>query len=89
MIIEYGWLHAFLISRGETTELKGFMRFLGAVASEFSNRIVCYTRTAINYDYFIALTLEESSGALGTLGLGLKQLSPASASNNTTYKKHG
>ena len=26
-IIEYGWLHAFLISRGKTTESKGFMRF--------------------------------------------------------------
>ena len=26
--------------------------------------MVCCTRTAINYGYFIALTLEESSGAL-------------------------
>ena len=47
-----------------TTELKGFMRFLGAVARQFSIGMVCYTRTVINYDYFIALTLEESSGAL-------------------------
>ena len=79
---KYGWLHAFLI-RGKTTELKGFMRFLGAVARQFSIGMVCYTGIAINYGYFIALTLEESSGALGTLGIGLKQLSPASASNNT------
>ena len=48
----------------ETTELKGFMRFLGAVARQFSIGMVYYTRTAINYGYFIALTLEESSGAL-------------------------
>ena len=40
------------------------MRFLGAVARQFSIRMVCYTRTAINYGYFIALILEESSGAL-------------------------
>ena len=39
------------------------MRFLGAVARQFSIGMVCYTRTAISYDYFIA-TLEESSGAL-------------------------
>ena len=63
MIIEYGWLHAFLISRG-TTELKEIMRFLDAVARQFSMGMVCYTRTAINYTYFIALTLEESSGEL-------------------------
>ena len=49
---------------GEATELKGFMRFLDAVARQFSIGMVCYTRTAINYGYFIALTLEESSGAL-------------------------
>ena len=67
MIIEYGWLHAFLISKwgpGEATELKGFMRYLGAVARQFSIGMVCYTRTTINYGYFIALILEESSGAL-------------------------
>ena len=64
MIIEYGWLHAFLISKGGTTELKGFMRFLGAVARQFSIGMVCYTRTTINFGYFIALILEESSGAL-------------------------
>ena len=40
------------------------MRFLGAVARQFSIGMVCYTRTAINYCYFIAFTLEESSGAL-------------------------
>ena len=34
---------------GGTTELKGFMRFLGAVARQFSIGIVCYTRTEINY----------------------------------------
>ena len=88
-VIEYGWLHAFLISRGKkTTELKGFMWFLGGHARQFSIGMVCYTRTAINYGYFIALTLEESSGALGTLDLGLKQLSPASASKNM-YINHG
>ena len=63
-IIEYGWPHAFLISRGKTTELKGFMRFLGAVARQFSIGMVCYTRTAINYGFFIAFTLNESSEAL-------------------------
>ena len=83
MTIEYGWLHALLISRGKTTELKGFMQFLGAAARQFSIGMVCYTRTAINYGYFIVLTLEKSSGTLRTLGLGLKQLSPASASYNT------
>ena len=60
------------------------MRFLGAVARQFSIGTMCYTRTAINYGYFIAFTLEESSGALSTLGLGLKQLSPASASNDSS-----
>ena len=63
--------------------MKGVYAFLGAVARQFSRGMVCYTRTAINYAYFIALTLEESSGALLTLGFGLKQLSSASASNNT------
>ena len=43
---------------GGTTELKGFMRFIGAVARQFSIGMMCYTRTAINYGYFIALTLE-------------------------------
>ena len=33
MIIEYGWLHAFLISRGENNRIKGVVRFLGAVAT--------------------------------------------------------
>ena len=64
MIIEYGWLHAFLISKWGATELKGFMRYLGAVARQFSIGMVCFTRTTINYGYFIALILEESSGAL-------------------------
>ena len=54
------------------------MQFLGAVARQFSIEMVCYTRAAINYGYFIAFTLEESSGEFG-----LKQLSVASASNNT------
>ena len=49
---------------GETTELKGFMRFLGAVARQLSIGMVCYTRTAINYGFFIEFTLEQSSGAL-------------------------
>ena len=41
-----------------TTEFKGFMRFLRAVARQFSSGMVCHTRTAINYGYFIALTLQ-------------------------------
>ena len=40
------------------------MLVLGAVARQFSIGMVCYTRTAINYGYFIAYTFEESSGAL-------------------------
>ena len=56
------------------------MRILGAVARQYSIGMVCYTRTAINYGYFIALTLD--------LCLGLKQLSPASASNNTVPEDH-
>ena len=40
------------------------MRFLGAVVRQFSIVIVCCTRTATNYGYFIAFTLDESSGAL-------------------------
>ena len=40
------------------------MRVLGAVARQFTIEMVCYARTAINYGYFIALTLEESSEAL-------------------------
>ena len=39
----------------ETKELKGFVRFLGAVVSQFSMGMVCCTRTAINYGYFIAI----------------------------------
>ena len=50
--------------QGTTTELKGFLRFLGAVARQFSIGMVCFTRTAINYGNCIAFTLEESSGAL-------------------------
>ena len=63
LIVEYGWLHAFLIrgggggGGGATTEFKGFMRFLGSVARQFSIGMVCYTRIAINYGYFIAITL--------------------------------
>ena len=49
---------------GGATELKGFMRYLGAVVRQFSIGMVCYTRTTINFGYFIALILEESSGAL-------------------------
>ena len=65
MIIEYGWLHTFLISRGGGGDnRKGFMQFLDVVARQFSIGMVCYTRTAINYGYFIALTLKESAGAL-------------------------
>ena len=40
------------------------MRYLGAVERQFSIGMVCYTRTTINFGYFIALILEESSGAL-------------------------
>ena len=40
---------------GGAKELKGFVRFLGAVASQFSMGMVCCTRTAINYGYFIAI----------------------------------
>ena len=39
----------------KTKELKGFMRFLGAIVSQFSMGMVCCTRTAINYGYFIAI----------------------------------
>ena len=39
------------------------MRFLGAVARQFSIGMMCYTRTAINNGYFIPLILEKSSGA--------------------------
>ena len=69
LIIGYGgWLHAFLISRvgggrGDS-RMKGVYAVLGAVERQFSIGMVFYTRTAINYGYFIALTLEESSGAL-------------------------
>ena len=42
----------FLYAGGKTTELKGFMWFLGAVARQFSIGMVCYTRTAINYVFF-------------------------------------
>ena len=35
-------------------ELKGFVRVLGAVVNQFSMGMVCCTRTAINYGYFIA-----------------------------------
>ena len=40
---------------GGTNELKVFVRFLGAVVSQFSMGMVCCTRTAINYGYFIAI----------------------------------
>ena len=39
---------------GEKIELKGFVRVLGAVVNQFSMGMVCCTRTAINYGYFIA-----------------------------------
>ena len=40
---------------GGTNELKVFVRFLGAVVNQFSMGMVCCTRTAINYGYFIAI----------------------------------
>ena len=40
---------------GGTNELKVFVRFLCAVVSQFSMGMVCCTRTAINYGYFIAI----------------------------------
>ena len=51
---------------GGNNRIKGFYKcgFFGAVARQFSTGMVCYTRTAIYYGYFIALKLEESSGAL-------------------------
>ena len=61
----------------ENKELKGFVRFLGAVVSQFSMRMVCCTRTAINYGYFIAIR------RVFRERLRLKQLSPASANVNT------
>ena len=39
---------------GEKKELKGIVRVLGAVVNQFSMGMVCRTRTAINYGYFIA-----------------------------------
>ena len=39
----------------KTKELKGFVRILGAVVSQISMGMVCCTRTAINYSYFIAI----------------------------------
>ena len=39
------------------------MRFLGAVVSQFSIGMVCCTKTAINFGYFIALKLEEPLGS--------------------------
>ena len=39
---------------GGDKKLKGFVRVLGAVVNQFSMGIVCCTRTAINYGYFIA-----------------------------------
>ena len=39
----------------KTKELKGFVRVLGAVVSQFSMGMMCCTRTAINYGYFIAV----------------------------------
>ena len=47
----------------KTKELKGFVRVLGAVVNQFSMGMVCCTRTAINYGYFIA-TRSGLSGAL-------------------------
>ena len=38
----------------ERKELKGSVRVLGAVVNQFSMGMVCCTRTAINYGYFIA-----------------------------------
>ena len=50
--------------QGENNRIKGVYAVLGAVARQLSIGMVCYTRTAINCGYFIAFTLEESSGAL-------------------------
>ena len=50
----------------KTKELKGFVRVLGAVVSQFSMGMMCRTRTAINYGYFIAVrrVFRESFGSL-------------------------
>ena len=40
---------------GGAKELKRLVRFLGAVVSQFSMGMVCCTRIAINYGYFIAI----------------------------------
>ena len=53
--------------QGENNRTKGVyavFRCGNWVARQFSIGMVCYTRTAIDYGYFIAFTLEESSGAL-------------------------
>ena len=47
---------------GEKKELKGFVRVLGAVVNQFSMGMVCCTRTAINYVYFIATRRGSASG---------------------------
>ena len=49
----------------KTKELKGFVRVLGAVVSQFTMGMVCCTRTAINYGYFIAIrrVFRESFGS--------------------------
>ena len=59
------------------------MRFSGAVVSQFSMGMECYTRTAINYGFFIAIRRVFWEPFELTLGLRLKQLSPASANVNT------
>ena len=49
----------------KTKELKGFVRVLGAVVSQFSMGMMYCTRTAINYGYFIAVrrVFRESFGS--------------------------
>ena len=67
MIIEYGWLHAFLISKGGgggDNRIKGvYAVFRCGCEAVFHWNGVLY-KTTINYGYFIALLLKVSSGAL-------------------------
>ena len=62
-----------------------FMRFLGVVVRQVSIGMVCCTRTAINYGYFIALTFKEH---FETSALGLNNLLQ-SLQMLIQYKNHG
>ena len=65
MIIEYGWLHAFLISRVGDNRIKGvYADFRCGCEAVFHWNGVLYMYKNSENGYFIALTLEESSGAL-------------------------